>query len=136
MAFERYWLFAVICLGIALVLVRLVTRERLTLQASLSFLLLLGAFGCAALFPGLTAWFAKQLGFALPSNFFFAATICGLVALHLFALMSLSRVELRSVALTQELAILEERLSQLDKRVDGEVTEFDRTNARLGPGVS
>jgi len=117
--FERYWMFAALCLIVFLVLVRLIVRQRLTLQASLSSLLLLFLLGIMAVFPGITGTVARHLGFTLPSNFFFTIGIGALVFQHLSALITLSRVELRTIALTQELGILHEKLDRLTNDREG-----------------
>jgi hypothetical protein len=108
----RYWLFAVICLGLAGAILRLIAREHLTIQTSLFYVLGLLALAAMALFPNGAAFIAQRMGFALISNWFFAVAIAVLSFLHLTALISLSRVETRSIALTQELGILRERLER------------------------
>ena len=109
---ENYWMFGVLCLASALVLVRLLFRERITLQGSMSFLAFLTVFGLLAVFPNVTQRISTALGFTLMSNFLFSAAIAALAILHLRALVTLSRVHLRSIALTQELAILQEKLER------------------------
>jgi hypothetical protein len=109
---ERYWIFATICLLVGLVLIRLIFRERVTLQGSLFYFLFLLAMMAFALFPESTAWLSHRMGFTLPSNFLFAVTLGSLALLHLGALITLSRVELRTIALTQELGILKEMLTR------------------------
>jgi hypothetical protein len=109
---ENYWMFGVVCLAVALVLLRLLFRERITLQGSMSFLTFLLVLGVMAVFPNYTQRVAHALGFTLLSNFFFCAAIAALAILHLRALVTLSRVQLRTVALTQELAILQEKLER------------------------
>lgn len=104
------WVFAAVCLLIALVLVRLVVRERIMLQGAMSYLAFLFGIGGMALFPDVTGRIAHALGFSTLANFFFCAAIAALAILHLRTLIMLSRVHLRSVALTQELALLNERL--------------------------
>ena len=88
----------------------------MTLQGSLAYLTLLGAMVVAALFPELDARLASAMGFTLVSNWFFAVAIAGLSLLHLAALVQLSRVELRSIALTQELGLVQERLDRLARQ--------------------
>lgn len=112
------WVFAAVCLAIALVLARLVLRERITLQGSMSFLVSLAVLGGMVVFPDATGWVAHALGFSTLANFFFCTAIAALIILHLRALMTLSRVQLRSIALTQELAILQEKLDRLAARVE------------------
>jgi hypothetical protein len=111
------WVFAAVCLAIALVLMRLILRERITLQGSMSYLVFLGVLGGMVVFPDLTGWVAHALGFSTLANFFFCAAIAALIILHLRALVTLSRVQLRSIALTQELAILQEKLDRIEARL-------------------
>jgi hypothetical protein len=116
---EEYWPFAVVCLVIAAVLVRLLFRERITLQGSMSYMAFLIVLGAMAVFPGVTERIAHRLGFTLLSNFFFCAAIAALAILHLRALVMLSRVHLRSIALTQELALLQERIDRVSSSASG-----------------
>lgn len=121
--FEQYWLFAAFCCVVIGLLLRLVLRERITLQSSLwLFVLLLGLF-VLAVFPNLTATLANAMGFVLPSNFFFALAVSALLLAHVHTLVILSRTELRSTTLTQEIALLKERIERLpvseSKRFDG-----------------
>ncbi len=110
---EEYWIFAVVCAVIALVLMRLLFRERISLQGSMSYMAFLVLLGSMAVFSGVTNRIAHALGFTLMSNFFFCTAIAALAILHLRALVMLSRVHLRSIALTQELAIIQEKLDRV-----------------------
>jgi hypothetical protein len=105
--------FAGACLVIALVLLRLLFRERISLQGSMSYLSFLVVLGSMAVFPQTTMRIANWLGFTLLSNFFFCTAIALLAILHLRALVTLSKVQLRTVALTQELAIMNEKLERV-----------------------
>lgn len=109
------WVFAGVCLVIGLVHMRLLFRERISLQGSMSYLGFLAVLGTMAVFPQTAVQVANWLGFTLLSNFFFCTAIALLAILHLRALVTLSRVQLRSVALTQELALVSERLDRLAK---------------------
>jgi hypothetical protein len=111
---DDYLVFAAVCLVIAIVLLRLLLRERITLQGSMSYLVFLMVLGAIGLFPQASTALAHRLGFALMSNFLFCTAISALAILHLRALVTLSKVHLRSVTLTQELAILQERIDRLD----------------------
>jgi hypothetical protein len=53
------------------------------------------------------------MGFTLPSNFFFAILIGVLVLLHVGTIIALSRLEARTIALTQELGLVQEQMSRL-----------------------
>jgi hypothetical protein len=106
------WVFAAVCLVIAIVLLRLILRERITLQGSMSYLAFVIVIGAMALFPEAAGAVAHALGFSTLANFFFCTCIAALAILHLRALITLSRVHLRSIALTQELALLQEKLER------------------------
>jgi hypothetical protein len=106
------WIFGAVCVVIALVLLRLILRERLTLQGSMSYLGFLVLLGGMAMFPDATGHVAHALGFSTLANFFFCTAIAALAILHLRALVTLSRIQLRSITLVQELAILQEKLER------------------------
>lgn len=106
------WIFGAVCVVIALVLMRLILRERLTLQGSMSFLGFLVLLGAMAMFPDATGYVAHALGFSTLANFFFCTAIAALAMLHLRALITLSRIQLRSITLVQELALLQEKLER------------------------
>src|SRR5687767_4637642 len=110
MVFERYWIFALCCLLVVAFVLRLILRERVTLQHSLAFLVLLLVISTAAVFPTFTFGVAKLMGFTLLSNFFFAIVIGALVLLHLGTLIALSKLESRSITVTQELGLIQEQL--------------------------
>lgn len=112
---DRYWPFAVLCAAILLVVLRLLLRERIALQGSISFVSVLVMFLLAALLPDLTARLAHAMGFKVLSNFLFCLAIIALALLHLRALVTLSRLETRTVHLTQDLALLEEKLDRAKK---------------------
>ena len=129
--FRRYWLFAAFCIAIALFMFRMVIKERVTLQASLSFLLVLLLTAGFAIFPEPLTWVAVHLGFTLPSNFFLAAGVGALAFLHLASLVHLSRVQLRSVTLTQELALVQEKLERTVARLDERDAAVRRDGERV-----
>ena len=112
MSVEPYWIFFGLCMISALFLIRMVVLEQVTLQASLSFLLVLTLGATIAVFPNGIGWIARKMGFELPANFFFSMLIAALAFLHLASLVHLSRVKLRTVTLTQELALLQEKVER------------------------
>ena len=113
MAVEQYWTFVVSCLIVIGFLVRLLLRERVSLQHSLAFLVFMLGVVVVALFPSLTVRLGALMGFDLPSNFFFALLIGVLILLHVGTVIALSRLEARTIALTQELGLMQEQLSKL-----------------------
>lgn len=110
---DEYMFLALACLAIALVMLRLLLRERVTLQGSMSFAGFLLILGLLAVAPNTTTRIAHVLGFTLMSNFLFCTAIAALAILHLRSQVTISRVQLRSVALTQELALLQEKLDRV-----------------------
>jgi hypothetical protein len=110
---EQHWIFIGFCAAIIVLLLRLIIHERITLQSSLAFLTVLVGMMTVALFPDVTFWVARKMGFIVPSNFLFAMAIAALALLNVATLVTLSRVELRSVTLTQELGLMQERLDRL-----------------------
>lgn len=110
---ERYWLFAAVCAVLALLTLRLVLREYLTLQSALAWMALLVIAGLACVLPGVDTWIAHRMGFQIVANWIFSMAFLALAILHLLALVALSRIELRSVALTQDVALLQEQLDRL-----------------------
>lgn len=110
---EQYWLFAAFCCVVATLLLRLVLRKRITIQSSLWVFFSLAALVVLAVVPDLTSSIAHAMGFALPSNFFFAIATGALALLHVHTLVTLSRTELRSITLTQELGLLREKLDRI-----------------------
>jgi len=111
---EQYWLFAAFCCVVATLLLRLVLRERITIQSSLWVFFSLAALVVLAVVPNLTTRLAHAMGFTLPSNFFFALATGALALIHVHTLVTLSRTEARSITLTQELGILREKLDQIE----------------------
>jgi hypothetical protein len=116
MEFSQYWIFAACCLVVVAFLVRLLLRERVSLQHSLAFLLFMLGVVLTAVFPSVTSHLGQLMGFTLPSNFFFAILIGVLLMLHLGTVIALSRLESRTIALTQDLGLLQEQMA----RVSGE----------------
>jgi hypothetical protein len=108
----QYWPFAVVAALLFVTMLRLLLRERITLQGSIAFMTFLGAFLIAGLFPEAAAKLAHTMGFTLLSNFLFCLGLMALAILHLRALVTLSRVEIRTVQLTQDLALLEEQMQR------------------------
>ncbi len=108
----QYWPFVILCAVLLVSLVRLVVREQVTLQMSISYLTFLALFSAVAVVPNQAAQLAHAMGFTLLSNFLFCAGMIALALLHLRALVALSRLETRTIHLIQNLAILEERVGR------------------------
>lgn len=129
------WIFGGLCAVIVLVLLRLVLRERITLQGSMSYLVFLLLLGGMALFPDLTGRVAHALGFYSLANFFFCTAIAALAVLHLRSLVTISRIQLRSITLVQELAILRETIERLERVERERKRDRPRTDAQSADDV-
>lgn len=112
---ERYALFSTICFVYAIAIMWLLFRRRVTLQSSLLYLLLMVGLGFGFVVLHYVPQLVKVLGFELPANLFFSAAIGLLALLHLMGLMSMSKLEQRSITLVQELALLQEQVARLAK---------------------
>ena len=116
---RQYWPFAGFSALILFIVLRLLLRERLALQGTISYMLFLGIFGLGALIPTQAAELAHAMGFAIFANFLFSVALIALALLHLQALVSLYRADRRTIQLTQDLELLEERVARNEKGRDG-----------------
>ncbi|MCG5053916.1 MAG: DUF2304 family protein [Myxococcales bacterium] len=112
---ERYAAFGAICIGFALLILYLVFKRRLALQASLLFLLLMLGLGAGFFLLHFAPEIVSILGFTLPANLLFSVGLGTLTFVHLLSLISLSRLERRSITLTQDLALLQEKVERLSR---------------------
>lgn len=128
-AFERYALFAAVCVVYALTVLWLVFRRRLQLQSSLVYLFLMAAFAGASVLVTYVPGVVTALGFSLPSNLLFACAIGILGLLHLIGLINLSRLEVRSTTMVQELALLQQQLDKLELSITSAAR--NETSARV-----
>ncbi len=105
---------ALAVLFLALV-VSLVRRNRISLKYSLLWLLCGTLLGVLAVFPQLLDRFAGWLGIYSPVNALFAVLLLfgGMMMLALTAIISREKREI--VRLTQEAALLEKRVRELEK---------------------
>jgi hypothetical protein len=127
-AFQRYAIFAVVCVGYALTILWLVFRRRLQLQSSLVYLFLMAAFAGASVLVTYVPSLVTALGFALPSNLLFACAIGVLGLLHLIGLINASRLEVRSTTMVQEIALLQQQVDNLQRSISSSIR--DETSLR------
>lgn len=116
---RQYWPFAGFSALILVIVLRLLLRERVGLKGTISYVLFLGVFGLAALIPKQAAELARCMGFEVLANFLFSVAFIALALLHLQALVSIYRAERRTIQLTQDLALLEERVTRNEKAANG-----------------
>ncbi|HKO49900.1 MAG TPA: DUF2304 domain-containing protein [Polyangiaceae bacterium] len=112
---RQYWPFAGFSALVLIIVLRLLLRERLALQGTISYMLFLGIFGLCALMPKQATELAHAMGFAILANFLFSIALIALALMHLQALVSLYRAVQRTTQLTQDLALLEERVTRNEK---------------------
>jgi hypothetical protein len=69
-----------------------------------------------ALFPGIVRWFSNLVGVEIPSNLLFFITLLLLVIVGIQLSYELSRHEARIRRLAEEIALLSNRLAQVEDR--------------------
>ena len=69
-----------------------------------------------ALFPGIVRWFSNLVGIEIPSNLLFFVTLLLLVLVGIQLSYELSRHEARIRRLAEEVALLSNRLTDLEER--------------------
>jgi hypothetical protein len=116
---RQYWPFAAFSALILVIVLRLLLRERVGLQGTISYMLFLGVFGLAALMPKQAGELARAMGFAVLANLLFSLALMAMALLHLQALVAVYRADRRTIQLTQELALLEERVARNEKGRNG-----------------
>ncbi|MDX2022388.1 MAG: DUF2304 domain-containing protein [Deltaproteobacteria bacterium] len=112
-ALERYGVFSAVCFVYAVAILWMLFRRRITLQSSLTYLTLMVGLGLGFVVLRYVPDLVSVFGFTLPSNLFFSVAIATLAYLHLSSLVAMSRVEERSTALVQEVALLQEQIDRL-----------------------
>jgi hypothetical protein len=104
-------LFGVLLTLVAVgVVLRLVLRRVLLVKYAVLWIAVSGLLMILAGFPQLLYWVAGLLGFAVPSNLLFFASIALLLAITLHHSVELSRVERRQQRLAEELALLAQQV--------------------------
>jgi hypothetical protein len=83
------------------------------------WLIIAGVALVLAIFPGLLRWLTTSLGIEIPSNLLFFATIVVLVLVAVQLSYELSRHEARIRRLAEEVALQNDELNQLRRRIDG-----------------
>ena len=116
---RHYWPFAGFLALILIIVLKLLIRERLALQGTIAYMLFLGVFGLGALMPTQAAGLARGMGFEVLANFVFSVALIAMALLHLQALVSIHRADRRTIQLTQDLALLEERVARSEKSKNG-----------------
>lgn len=110
---------ALACIIFCIVICVLVSRRRLLLRYSLIWLALAVIVAIAALFPAPLYCLSDLLGFVTPSNFIFFAALFALMIISLSLSIVVSRQARKITSLIQDLAIVSNRLDQLEKEREG-----------------
>ncbi len=101
--------------GLFVIVLELVRRRRLQERYSLGWLASATVLLFLAAIPPLTAFAARLLGIKTPVNFVFLVAFVATVAVLLHFSTVISRLVDRSVHLAQHVALLEERLGELEQ---------------------
>lgn len=101
----------------AIVAIRMIHRKKLSLNYSLLWLVLAGIMLLAVLFPDLVYSFTHVVGVELPLNMIFLF-FCIFALILLFYLTSIvSKDNEKNRALTQQIALLEKRVRELEEKL-------------------
>ncbi len=106
-------LLALLLLGLVLELVR---REKLSFKYALGWLVLSVLAIVFAVFNNILFRVAFGLGFELPSNFIFFASLAGIAFLSLLLTIFLCQQNDRHDKMAQHLGLLEKRLSEIEEK--------------------
>lgn len=108
-------IIAVLLLVVLLVIINSVKKHTLDFRHALSWIVSDLILLLLDIFPGIIAWFAKLCGVALPINmmFFFGIVLCYVLIYGLS--VTISHLTEKVKKLTQEVALLEEKLERLCK---------------------
>lgn len=115
---ERLQITAVVATGAFLiVIIELIRRRRLREKYALLWLLAGALFLAMALDVELWAGAARFLGFAVPANALFFAGLLVILVLLLGMTIAISTLAGRTERLTQELALIERRLPESERKI-------------------
>lgn len=108
-------IIAVLLLAVLLVIINSVKKHTLDFRHALSWIVSDLILLLLDIFPGIIAWFAELCGVALPINmmFFFGIVLCYVLIYGLS--ITISHLTEKVKKLTQEVALLEDKLERLCK---------------------
>ena len=113
----RTQIFVIVIAVIALVLlVNMIRRRTLELRYALLWLVMGVGVLIFACFPGLTKYLAGLLGIGTPINMLFFAGFCFALAIIFSLTVALSRMANQVKTLTQEMALLEQEMAELQEK--------------------
>lgn len=105
-------IIAVIIVMALCVIVNMIRKKRLELRYALAWLVVGVGVLVLDCFPQLISWIAKTLGIASPVNMLFFLGFCFSLMIIFVLTIAVSRSSIRIKELTQELALLEKRISE------------------------
>lgn len=108
-------IIAVLLLIVTLVIVNSVKKHKLDFRHGISWIVSVVFLLILDIFPGIIAWFASLCGVELPINmmFFFGIVLCYILIYGLSVTISILLEKVKK--LTQEVALLEEKIDRLCK---------------------
>lgn len=110
----RILLIAVVAIG-AVVGVRMIHRNKLNLAYSLLWIFMDMALVIAVLFPDVVYAMSRLVGIEIPLNFVLSVFALFAVVMMFYLTCIVSRDNERARALTQQLALLEKRVRELEE---------------------
>lgn len=113
------WLAFLVVTLVAVVAVLLVVRSGKLREKYAALWLIVGlAIVVVTIWPGLLALLASAMGVVLPSNLLFFLAILLLLGVSLHLSLEVSRLEDETRTLSEEVALLDERVHRLEKPSD------------------
>ncbi len=111
--------FLVVALASVVVVLAILRSGRMREKYAALWLIVSLAIVVVTVWPGLLAWLAGVLGVALPSNLLFFLAILMLLGVTLHLSLEVSKLEDESRTLSEEVALLDERLRRLEPGAPG-----------------
>ena len=105
-------IIAVIIVMALCVIVNMIRKKRLELRYALAWLIVGVGVLILDCFPQMIKWIAGKLGIASPVNMLFFLGFCFSLMIIFVLTIAVSRSSIRIKELTQELALLEKRISE------------------------
>ncbi len=112
------WFALMLAAAFLAAMIELIRKKRVALKYALLWLFSGIVMLALAVFPGLLDWIAGVLGVYNPVNALFAIMLCCVMLLQISFSVIVSGEKKTTVRLTQEIALLEQRLRELETERD------------------
>lgn len=125
--------FLVVALVSVVVILAVLRSGRMREKYAALWLIVSLAIVVVTVWPGLLSWVASVLGVQLPSNLLFFVAILMLLGVTLHLSLEVSKLEDETRTLSEEVAMLDERLRRLERRPHPHTPQASETPEVDGP---